>query len=227
MNLLEQEPASTSAETNDRHTKKVKIKGSQNGCDNDEIMDQGGEDMDVQMDNMDALEPNTERAKGVSFKDMLMGKDRKDMKQKKPAVEIELQEHDVLFVNVLFVNENDMPTIKFSDRVKSLLAQSMGCSVIVKLLGKSIGHKTLQSRLLSLWKLLGEFQIVDMDNGYFLINLEDQEDYINALTKGPWTILGHYLTVQPWSSNFNLEENFPAEIVVWIRLPNMPLQYYH
>ena len=66
-----------------------------------------------------------------------------------------------------------------------------------------------------------------MDNGYFLINLEDQEDYINALTKGPWTVLGHYLTVQPWSSSFNSEENFPAEIVVWIRSPNMPLQYYH
>ena len=110
MTLLEKEPAPSLAETDDRHTKKAKIRGLQSGCDNDAIMDQGGEDMDAQMDTMDALEPNTERAKGVSFKDMLMGKDGKDMKQRKPTMEIDLQEHDVLFGS-----ENDMPTIKFSD----------------------------------------------------------------------------------------------------------------
>ena len=65
-----------------------------------------------------------------------------------------------------------------------------------------------------------------MDNGYFLTNLEDQENYINALTKRPWNVLGHYLTVQPWPSSFNSKENFPAETLVWIRLPNMPLQYH-
>ena len=84
-------------------------------------MDQGGEDKDVQMDTTDALESNTRRSQEVSFKDMLMDKDGKDMKQRKPAVEFDLQEHDVLFGS-----ENDMPTIKFSKRVKSLLAQSMG-----------------------------------------------------------------------------------------------------
>ena len=121
MTLLEKEPAPSLAETDDRHTKKVKMWGIQSGCDNDPIMDQGGEDKDVQMDTTDALESNTRRSQEVSFKDMLMDKDGKDMKQRKPAVEFDLQEHDVLFGS-----KNDMPTIKFSKRVKSLLAQSMG-----------------------------------------------------------------------------------------------------
>ena len=48
-------------------------------------MDQEGEDIDVQMENIEVLD-------------------------------IDLEEHDVLFGS-----ENDMSTIKFSDRVKSLL----------------------------------------------------------------------------------------------------------
>ena len=91
-------------------------------------MDQEGEDMDVHMDTMEALKPNPGWSQGTSFKDKLMGKNGKDMKQRKPTVEIDLQEHDVLFGS-----ENDMPTIKFSDRDRS---------IIVKLLGKSIEYKT-------------------------------------------------------------------------------------
>ena len=87
--------------------------------------------------------------------------------------------------------EDDMPTIIFSEKVKGTLTRSMNPSVTVKLLGKAIRYKALQNRIISLWKPLGDFQIIDLENGYFLINLENQEDYINVLTKGPWTILGH------------------------------------
>ena len=120
-----------------------------------------------------------------------------------------------------------MPTICFSNRVKSIMASRMGNSVIVKLLGKSIGYRTLHSRIVALWKPMGDFQIVDLDNGYFVIHFENPDDRMTALTKGPWTVLGHYLTVQPWSANFNSEEKYPSSTMIWVRLPNMPLQYYH
>ena len=123
--------------------------------------------------------------------------------------------------------KNDMPTISFSDRVKGILARLMDRSVIVKLLGKTIGYKALQNKIMSLWKPSGEFHIIDLDNGYFLVSLENHEDRVNALTKRPWTVLGHYLTMEPWSLNFNLELNFPSTTVIWVRLSNMPIQYYH
>ena len=67
--------------------------------------------------------------------------------------------------------ENDMPTISFFDRVKGILARSMDRSVSVKLLGKTIGYKALQNRIMSLWKPSGELHITDLDNGYFLVSL--------------------------------------------------------
>ena len=134
---------------------------------------------------------------------------------------------EILDQDVSIGSEDDMPTICFSDRVKSILASKMENSVIVKLLGKSIGYKTLHSRIVSLWKPTSDFQIVDLENGYFVVHFEDPNDRLIALTKGPWTVMGHYLTVQPWTASFNSEENYPSSTVIWIRLPNMPLQYYH
>ena len=93
----------------------------------------------------------------------------------------------------------------------------MDCSVIVNLLGRTIGYKVLYNRIMALWKPSGEVRITDLDNGYFLVTLENYEDRVNALTKGPWTILGHHLTVEPWSIDFNPEVSFPASTVIWVR----------
>ena len=78
--LLKKEPTSSLAETDDRHTKKVKIWGNQGGGGYEAIMDQEGEDMDVQMENMEVLEANPGWKNGMSFKEKLMGKDEKDLK---------------------------------------------------------------------------------------------------------------------------------------------------
>ncbi|MBA0582580.1 hypothetical protein Gorai_024719, partial [Gossypium raimondii] len=72
---------------------------------------------------------------------------------------------------------NDIPTISFSERIHQLLIKVMATMVIIKLLGRSIGYNVLQSR--------------------------NTEDYEKVLTKGLWTIFGQYLTVQPWTMDFN------------------------
>ena len=123
--------------------------------------------------------------------------------------------------------ENGMPTIMFSNRVRKILAHSMETAIIVKLLGKTIGYKALQSKILLLWKPKEDFKIVDLENGYFLIHFDGKDDYLHALLNGPWSIYGSYLTVQPWSPMFNASEIFPASAVVWVRFPGMPLEYYH
>lgn len=50
---------------------------------------------------------------------------------------------------------------------------------------------------------------------------------MGALTKGPWIILGHHLTVQQWTPDFDsIVTNF-EHVNVWIRLPGLTLQRYH
>ena len=62
------------------------------------------------------------------------------------------------------------------------MAESMKNSVVVKLLGKSIGYRALWTRINALWNPLEEIKIVDLDNDYFIVKLNSHKDYLNALT---------------------------------------------
>ncbi|KAL4351355.1 hypothetical protein GQ457_06G013440 [Hibiscus cannabinus] len=118
------------------------------------------------------------------------------------------------------------PTIHFSDRVHDKVDWSMRHTIIVRLLGRSIGYKVLLDRIYGLWHPRGELQLIDLENNYYLVRFEDERDYADVLINRPWTIFGSYLTVQPWSRSFSTDEKYPSNIVVWVRLPGLPYRYY-
>ncbi|KAL4379850.1 hypothetical protein GQ457_02G019350 [Hibiscus cannabinus] len=132
----------------------------------------------------------------------------------------------VLEEDVIIDRSGKIPTICFSNRVHDQIDLTMRIVLVVRLLGRSIGFKTLWSRIQALWKPLGEMHLIDLDNNYFLVRFEKESDYVRALTEGPWTIFGSYLTVQPWSRKFSTSEKFPSHVMVWIRLPGLPYRYY-
>ncbi|KAK8975648.1 hypothetical protein V6N11_005024 [Hibiscus sabdariffa] len=72
----------------------------------------------------------------------------------------------------------------------------------------------------------GAFQVVDLANDYYLVMFENEFDYEHVLTGGSWTVFGSYVTVQPWSREFSTTESFPAQIMVWVRIPSLLYQYY-
>ncbi|XP_039051856.1 uncharacterized protein LOC120193430 [Hibiscus syriacus] len=85
-----------------------------------------------------------------------------------------LKEQEITFKegDVTIDRSRDFPKISFSNRVHDLMDQNMKQTIIVRLLGKKI------------------------------VKLERIEDHTKALTEGPWTIYGNYLTVQPWNREF-------------------------
>ncbi|PPE01769.1 hypothetical protein GOBAR_DD01208 [Gossypium barbadense] len=55
---------------------------------------------------------------------------------------------------------------------------------------------------------------------------QSKDDYEKALTQGPWTVFGQYLTVQPWSPDFNPLQPFPNHVMAWVRFPSLPGVFY-
>ncbi|KAE8705981.1 hypothetical protein F3Y22_tig00110411pilonHSYRG00007 [Hibiscus syriacus] len=90
------------------------------------------------------------------------------------------------------------------------------------LLGKKIGYKALINMIHALWKPIGNFNLIDLDNDYFLVKFENLEDYTRVLTDSPWMIYGSYLRVQPWSRNFTTSEKHHSHVITWVRLPGLP-----
>ncbi|KAK4266118.1 hypothetical protein QN277_027087 [Acacia crassicarpa] len=120
----------------------------------------------------------------------------------------------------------NFPTFIFSSRMKKRLYKAWNRSLIIKLLGKTIGYKLMLSILQPLWAKPGVISLINIGNGYFVVKFTNQEDYKNALTGGPWMLFDHYLTVRPWEPQFHPLRDTIKKVVVWVRLPKVFLEYY-
>ena len=122
--------------------------------------------------------------------------------------------------------DGHMPSISFSDRIHKKLCEPWKNSVIVKLLGRTIGYRTLCMRLNVMWKTTMTYSVIDLENNYFLVRFRSASDAVDALTKGPWIIMGHYLTVQPWTPYFDFNTTEIDRVNAWIRLPGLVVHLY-
>ncbi|KAJ4840564.1 hypothetical protein Tsubulata_005270 [Turnera subulata] len=110
---------------------------------------------------------------------------------------LEEEESDFEEGDVIVKEKADGPSIELSKTFKKRLDKPWQSAVVVKLLGRSIGYKVLQSKLHTMWKTASPYRIIDMENNFFIIRFMSNEDYLHALVDGPWTIFGHALSVQP------------------------------
>ena len=53
------------------------------------------------------------------------------------------------------------------------------------------------------------------------------QDYQHALMDGLWFVGDHYLHVQAWEADFHPRMAKISTTTVWIRLEQLPIEYYH
>ncbi|CAL1392981.1 unnamed protein product [Linum trigynum] len=68
---------------------------------------------------------------------------------------------------------------------------------------------------------------MDLNNETFLVTFSNDQDYLKALTGGPWDILDHYLVVHPWSPKFRTSDKIYKSVTAWVQLPELPVHFYH
>lgn len=104
-------------------------------------------------------------------------------------------DHDSEFLKSIQVSTSDnWPCLTLSDKFrKKIQSRWMDC-LIVKMLGRNIGFKVLEERLKWLWCLKGDYELVDLVEGFFLVKFTSLEDMHFALE--------HYLTVRRWCPDF-------------------------
>ena len=47
-----------------------------------------------------------------------------------------------------------------------------------------------------------------------------------VLKKGPWFVRGHFLSIRKWEANFMPSEALVSLVAVWVRLNELPIEYY-
>ncbi|KAK9042088.1 hypothetical protein V6N11_017167 [Hibiscus sabdariffa] len=146
-----------------------------------------------------------------SYKDKLTG--GSDRAIDDDLVSLDDDDIDLLEDDVQTGEADGIPFIIFSDRVKDLAIKSMEFTLVLKVLGQ---RTTLFNRITAIWKLSHQIKIIDIENDYFLMKFSSRSNYIHVLTDGPWTIFGHHITVEPWSADFDPQQDHPSRILPWV-----------
>ena len=89
--------------------------------------------------------------------------------------------------------EEDQLELQLSSELKTKLAAPWKHSLILKLVGKSLGY-----RMSGIWRPTGNIrQLIDIGYGFYIANFNIAQDYHHALEDGPWFVGEQYLHVQP------------------------------
>ncbi|KAL4342644.1 hypothetical protein GQ457_08G027180 [Hibiscus cannabinus] len=188
----------------------------------------------VIVDMVDALErPSSELSAGdqsvmnrqvgvPSFKEKLLGSAWENVLGPGLGVlDVQVREEDVRVGG-----DRSLLEIQFLDKLHDAINAKLSTSIIIRLLGKSIGYRALLNRLRAMWNPRGDMFVVDLDNDYYLARFAVEEDYLRVLAEGLWVIYGSYLTVQRWSRYFSTNEAHSSPITAWVRLPKLPYRYF-
>ena len=116
--------------------------------------------------------------------------------------------------------------VKLSKEVKHRIRTVWAKSLIVKVYGRSVGFNFIQSKLNTLWKPTGRMDVIDLGKEFFLTRFSCKEDHEMVLRKGPWFVGEHFLSIRPWEPNFKPSSTNVSSIAVWIRLNELPIEYY-
>ncbi|KAI9127375.1 hypothetical protein K1719_001934 [Acacia pycnantha] len=95
-------------------------------------------------------------------------------------------------------------------------------TLVVKLLGRQTSFGFMVKKLSQIWERKGKIDVFDMANDFYLINFQNKEDYMEALTGGPWVINDAYLSVARWRPEFSPKNAKIESVIAWVRLPDLP-----
>jgi hypothetical protein len=157
----------------------------------------------------------------MSFRDILTeGQEKTKVKEK-----IDLIANGLMKVTLEDGNRS-LPKVTMDEKLFQELCSPWKEALVVKLLGKNVGFNLMKDRLQKLWRLTGGFEIMDVDNGFYMVKCELLADRDKIMSDGPWMLFDHYLAVARWTPDFASPHAKVEKTLVWIRFPGLNLLYY-
>ncbi|XP_023640327.1 uncharacterized protein LOC17890423 [Capsella rubella] len=92
---------------------------------------------------------------------------------------------------------------------------------------ENISIAAMSRRLKEMWKPKGAMHVLDLPRQFFMARFEHEEEYLEALTGGPWRMFGSYLMVCAWSPEFDPVRHEIMTTPVLVRVSNIPVIFYH
>ncbi|XP_057452555.1 uncharacterized protein LOC130744380 [Lotus japonicus] len=157
----------------------------------------------------------------VSFRDKVLGG------KKTTSVRETVNLIDQGKMKIEHVNGNRMlPMVVTDASIIRELCSPWQEALVISLLGKRLGYRTMKARLASTWRLAGDFDLLDVDNGFYMVKFDLAGDRAKVMDGGPWVIFDHYLAVATWNKEFLSPLARVTKTLAWIRIPGLNVVFY-
>nr|XP_016475195.1 PREDICTED: uncharacterized protein LOC107796885 [Nicotiana tabacum] len=165
----------------------------------------------------------------ASFKEMLLASNPMNFTNSLTLSENPMEEilpEEGVQEHLIELNTRGIKAITLTEEEKQRIYEPWKFSLIVKLFGKRMLHHYLKKNIQELWRPTKFFSLIDLGDDYYIIKFTKRENMEKAFTHGPWFINGHYLSITKWRPNFVANKEKLTVSVVWIRLPQLPTEFY-
>lgn len=98
--------------------------------------------------------------------------------------------------------------------------------LIIKVWGRTMGYNYLLRRLKTMWRPKEAFDLIAINNEYFLVQFASSDDYAFTKFESPWMVLDHSLVVKEWALNSDLSMDKTEKLIVWMQLPCLSIKYF-
>ncbi|GLJ32355.1 hypothetical protein SUGI_0651150 [Cryptomeria japonica] len=114
--------------------------------------------------------------------------------------------------------------IDLSEEIEEDIEFLKDLAIICRFIGPRADRKTVQRWIEDTWKTpqITKF----MPKGFFIVVFATEEERQKILDGGLWTMKNKPLYIQKWYQNFNPLKTEPYENPIWIRLNNLPMEYW-
>lgn len=124
-----------------------------------------------------------------------------------------------------FFREDHIPIVNLYDLSDIFAFQQL--FLIGKILGESLHIKLIISKCSVEWKPSGDFNIVDLGNGFSPVKFANAMDRNRILQGQPWFVGGQIYYLQPWKRHFAPIKEKLNTVMLLVRLPHLSLEIWN
>lgn len=125
------------------------------------------------------------------------------------------------YIALKLVNSQQVVELEQTEVEKEL--QKRKSSLIAYFIGEIPGYKMMQRYVMQFWTSVKQLDLYLHDMGYYIIRFHSMSDMQEIFYNGSYIINNKPIILKPWTSEFNLEKEFPTSIPLWVKFRNLPM----
>ncbi|WMV23966.1 hypothetical protein MTR67_017351 [Solanum verrucosum] len=85
------------------------------------------------------------------------------------------------------------------------------------------GYNTMHKYISQTWTEVVALEIFMHEEGYFIVRFQSVEDMQAIIFFWSYSINNKPLILKNWTKDFNVDQEFPTKIPIWVKFPNLPM----